>query len=63
MTFDTMVSNIGGQIGLWMGASLLSVVQLVAALVAWCKEKIKHKKEHVQIEVRQTNPVFTHMHS
>ena len=35
-TWNTLVSNIGGQLGLWLGASALSLVQLLYASLAAC---------------------------
>ncbi len=32
MTFDTFVSNIGGQVGLWIGASIVTMVKFFVIL-------------------------------
>lgn len=34
--WDTLLSNIGGQLGLWMGGSILSVTQLIYFLLLCC---------------------------
>lgn len=35
-SFETMVSNVGGQLGLWIGASIMTLVQLVIFCVRMC---------------------------
>uniref|UniRef100_A0A915JZC9 Uncharacterized protein n=1 Tax=Romanomermis culicivorax TaxID=13658 RepID=A0A915JZC9_ROMCU len=39
MTFDTFLSNVGGQVGLWMGVSVISIVQILALMLLYFKDK------------------------
>lgn len=41
MTAATFVSNIGGQVGLWLGISFISVVQVMALTWAWLCDKFR----------------------
>lgn len=41
--WDTFVSNIGGHLGLWMGGSVLSVIQLVYYIAVFLGERISLK--------------------
>lgn len=45
-TFDTFVSNVGGQLGLWLGASVVSVIQTMLCFISYIcgANKIKTKK-------------------
>ena len=35
MTFSTFIGNIGGQAGLWLGASIITLVKLILMLIPW----------------------------
>lgn len=49
-TLAEIVGNVGGQLGIWTGASLITVIQAVAYLVSWLHGKIAQL-----IEQRKTN--------
>ena len=48
-TFDELISNIGGQLGLFLGASIMTVVEVLEGLtfMAWapCKRKLSKKRK------------------
>jgi len=41
MTLATFVSNIGGQVGLWLGISFISLVQLFVLIWAWIYNSLR----------------------
>ena len=45
-SFDSndLISSIGGNLGLFLGWSLLSVVQTIGLFVCICKDKMKYRK-------------------
>lgn len=43
-SFDTLVSNVGGQLGLWLGASLMSLIELAMFSLNMCCDKKRGKK-------------------
>lgn len=43
-SFDTLVSNVGGQLGLWLGASLMSLIELAMFSLNMCCDRIRGKK-------------------
>lgn len=55
-TIDELISNLGGQLGLFLGASLLTVVELVesvALMVGACYKRHRNKRQIQQISQTQ----------
>ena len=53
-TFDELISNLGGQLGLFLGASLMTMVELLEGLAligcAWCRRSKKAMSEQIITE-------------
>lgn len=49
VTFDTLMGNVGGYMGLFVGMSLLSMVELVEItiniLLIWCRMRKEHRQK------------------
>lgn len=36
MTVGTFIANLGGQMGLWLGASVVTIVQVIVVVLSFC---------------------------
>ena len=48
-TFDELLSNVGGQLGLFLGASLLTMGEFIDYLFRFCYYKCKSKRTQTNI--------------
>lgn len=46
-SFDAMIGNIGGILGLWLGASIMSFIQILVFLFTWCFARQLNKRQKV----------------
>lgn len=44
---DDLVANLGGQIGLWLGGSMMTLIQIPLFLFAFCSVSVFHKTKNV----------------
>ena len=49
VSMSQFIANIGGNLGLWQGMSLISVVELVYFFIKWFSDKIKPKDNLVMV--------------
>lgn len=56
-SWEIFVSNIGGQLGLWMGGSIVSLIQVVYHILLWFIEKKLTRSFNLSMSFGKVNPI------
>ncbi len=55
MTLDQLISNIGGQLGVWAGMSILTVFQLLMYIISGVFTDSNEEKKEAQLRYKVQN--------
>lgn len=61
MTTDTLVANLGGQLGLWIGASVVSLIQIIGYIILRTTDRCRRKGNSNATELAVQSPAAASM--